>query len=139
MARPKPVPPVLLLRLASTRFVRGIVPMGLPAISIPCGKTSAGLPIGLQIVGRHRDDWGNWFGNANYTWLWQYNFPSRYLKRNPNLAVRDMRTMLAQYPDAGRVYPLSSPLQRPNAVGAENHVTSANSAMPKSVLSLAMN
>jgi len=31
---------------------------GTPAISVPCGFTSEGLPIGLQIVGRHRDDWG---------------------------------------------------------------------------------
>lgn len=31
---------------------------GLPAISVPCGATSDGLPIGLQIVGRYRDDWG---------------------------------------------------------------------------------
>jgi amidase len=30
--------------------------LGLPAISIPCGFTRAGLPVGLQIVGRHRDD-----------------------------------------------------------------------------------
>jgi amidase len=28
-----------------------------PAISIPCGFTEDGLPIGLQIVGRHRDEW----------------------------------------------------------------------------------
>jgi amidase len=27
-----------------------------PAISVPAGFTSDGLPIGLQIVGRHRDD-----------------------------------------------------------------------------------
>jgi amidase len=29
---------------------------GLPAISVPCGFTSDGLPIGLQIVGRHQRD-----------------------------------------------------------------------------------
>lgn len=31
---------------------------GHPAISIPCGFTAAGLPVGLQIVGRQRDDRG---------------------------------------------------------------------------------
>jgi aspartyl-tRNA(Asn)/glutamyl-tRNA(Gln) amidotransferase subunit A len=39
-------------RLASTRFVRGINALGLPAISIPCGRTTSGLPIALQIIGR---------------------------------------------------------------------------------------
>jgi amidase len=29
-----------------------------PAISVPCGYTPESLPVGLQIVGRHRDDWG---------------------------------------------------------------------------------
>src|SRR5262249_43768196 len=29
---------------------------GLPAISVPCGFTPDGLPIGLQIVGRHHRD-----------------------------------------------------------------------------------
>jgi amidase len=29
-----------------------------PAISVPCGFSDEGLPVGLQIVGRHRDDWG---------------------------------------------------------------------------------
>src|SRR5207249_10215248 len=32
--------------------------VGNPAISVPCGSTPEGLPIGLQIVARHQDDWG---------------------------------------------------------------------------------
>jgi amidase len=31
--------------------------MANPAISVPAGFSSAGLPVGLQIVGRHRADW----------------------------------------------------------------------------------
>jgi amidase len=31
---------------------------GLPAISVPCGFSAEGLPVGLQIVGRHQDDFG---------------------------------------------------------------------------------
>jgi aspartyl-tRNA(Asn)/glutamyl-tRNA(Gln) amidotransferase subunit A len=29
---------------------------GVPGISVPCGKTQSGLPIGLQILGRHFDE-----------------------------------------------------------------------------------
>ncbi|HUE02891.1 MAG TPA: amidase [Bryobacteraceae bacterium] len=39
------------VRLASTRLVRAINLLGLPALSIPCGADHHGLPIGLQIVG----------------------------------------------------------------------------------------
>ncbi len=31
---------------------------GLPAISVPCGFTPEDLPIGVQIVGRHHNEWG---------------------------------------------------------------------------------
>jgi amidase len=32
--------------------------VGNPAVSVPCGFTPEGLPVGLQIVARHQDDWG---------------------------------------------------------------------------------
>ena len=31
---------------------------GAPALSVPCGFSRKGLPVGLQIVGRHQDDFG---------------------------------------------------------------------------------
>jgi amidase len=31
--------------------------MANPAISVPAGFTASGLPVGVQIVGRHRDEW----------------------------------------------------------------------------------
>jgi amidase len=31
---------------------------GNPAMSVPCAFSTTGLPIGIQIVGRHHDDWG---------------------------------------------------------------------------------
>jgi aspartyl-tRNA(Asn)/glutamyl-tRNA(Gln) amidotransferase subunit A len=40
------------VRLATTRLVRGINALGYPALSIPCGLSGDGIPIGLQIVGQ---------------------------------------------------------------------------------------
>jgi aspartyl-tRNA(Asn)/glutamyl-tRNA(Gln) amidotransferase subunit A len=39
------------VRLASTRLVRGVNALGFPALSLPCGLSGAGLPLGMQIVG----------------------------------------------------------------------------------------
>lgn len=47
------------LRPAEITLLRNTRPMnvwGLPAISIPCGSTSAGLPIGMQIAAAPNDD-----------------------------------------------------------------------------------
>ena len=35
-----------------------ITATGHPAISVPCGFTNEGLPVGFQIVGRYRDEIG---------------------------------------------------------------------------------
>ncbi len=38
-------------RLATTRMMRGVNVLGIPALVLPCGSTTGGLPIGLQILG----------------------------------------------------------------------------------------
>jgi amidase len=40
------------------RACSDITVTGLPAVSVPCGFTDEGLPVGVQIVGRHQDDRG---------------------------------------------------------------------------------
>ncbi len=38
------------VRLATTRLVRGINLLGVPALSLPCGADPGGLPVGLQVI-----------------------------------------------------------------------------------------
>ena len=38
------------VRLAATRLVRGMDVLGLPALTLPCGLDSNGMPLGLQII-----------------------------------------------------------------------------------------
>lgn len=80
--------------------------------------------------GRRRDDWGNWFGNDNITWLWHVTLPEHYLRRNPNLAVKSVKNILADYANSTRVFPSSKAMVRPNQPWSLNHVTSACSPSP---------
>jgi len=82
---------------------------------------------GQTQYGRHRDDWGNWFGNNNPNWGWQYVLSESDLKRNPYYAAPDPKQSLE--PDT-RLYPVSRILTRFNDPGAAGHVTSANSPTP---------
>jgi len=63
-----PIPPPVIaelkkhpemLRPSEIRLLRNTRPInvwGLPAITVPCGFTNAGLPIGLQLIGRHWEE-----------------------------------------------------------------------------------
>ncbi|WP_165227682.1 PVC-type heme-binding CxxCH protein [Aquisphaera insulae] len=82
---------------------------------------------GQTQYGRHRDDWGNWFGNSNQVWAWHYVLSESDVRRNPFYASPDPRQVLE--PDT-RLYPASPTLARFNEPDQANHVTSANSPTP---------
>jgi putative membrane-bound dehydrogenase-like protein len=82
---------------------------------------------GQTQYGRHRDDWGHWFGNNNPNWGWHYVLADHDLRRNPFFAPPDPRQTLE--PDT-RLFPLSRTLARFNDVQVAGNVTSANSATP---------
>ncbi|HSH94513.1 MAG TPA: PVC-type heme-binding CxxCH protein, partial [Roseimicrobium sp.] len=88
------------------------------------------LIAGQTQFGRHRDDWGNWFGNNNPTWLWHYQLPVEYLKRNPYLAVKSTRTVTIADDPPNRVFAIARLQQRFNWSDRVYEVTSANSAAP---------
>ena len=44
------------VRSALTRFTGPTDLTGHPSLSIPCGMTASGLPVGLQLIGRHLDE-----------------------------------------------------------------------------------
>ncbi len=82
---------------------------------------------GQTQYGRHRDDWGRWFGNNNPNWGWHFVLSDQDLRRNPHYAAPDTKQTLE--PDT-RLYPISRTLARFNDPGAANHTTSANSPTP---------
>lgn len=54
---------------------------GLPAISVPCGFTPEGLPVGIQLVGRPRDD----FGVLQLAYAFEQ--ATEFWKRRPQVAL----------------------------------------------------
>ncbi|MCI0537345.1 MAG: c-type cytochrome [Verrucomicrobiales bacterium] len=88
------------------------------------------LVAGQTQFGRHRDDWGNWFGNNNPNWLWHYLVPIEFLGSHPPTEWTSPRRNLANYPERNRVFAVSQPQRRFNWPEAIREVTSANSATP---------
>lgn len=80
--------------------------------------------------GRWRDDWGNWFGNNNPTWLFHFYLPEPYFARNPKLAMPAARRDTANYPGSTRVYTIGPSLRRLNWPDMIDTVTSACDPMP---------
>ncbi len=88
------------------------------------------LQAGTSQYGRHRDDWGNWFGNHNVTWLWHYYVPLQYLRRNPHLFVREIKQDTAKYPHARLAFQISPAMPRFNEPADTYQVTAGCSPMP---------
>jgi len=85
---------------------------------------------GRTEFGRHRDDWGNWFGNTYANWGYHFFMPIHYLDRNRHVPVEATRHDLAQYPNARRIFRLSEMMTRPHMGQPLDHVTSPCSVAP---------
>jgi aspartyl-tRNA(Asn)/glutamyl-tRNA(Gln) amidotransferase subunit A len=72
--------------LATLRNTRPFNIYGLPAISVPCGFTDAGLPVGLQIAG---PPWGE---SVVLRLAYAYEQATRWYKQRP--ALDDTRAVL---------------------------------------------
>ena len=79
---------------------------------------------GISQYGRVRDDFDNWFGNDNSTWLWHYPLPDHYLRRNPHVTYPEPRVLVARGGDANKLFPTSRTLTRFNDPLMVNIVTS---------------
>jgi len=76
---------------------------------------------GQTQFGRCRDDWGNWFGCANWLPIWHFALDDGYMRRNPYFAPPDPREFFVPQLE---VYPESRTLQRFNDFDHVNRSTS---------------
>ena len=82
---------------------------------------------GQAQFGRHRDDWGNWFGNNNSVWAWQVVLAEADLQRNPKVEYPIPQVVLDGDPV---LFPVSRVAARFNDHSMAGRVTSANSPTP---------
>jgi putative membrane-bound dehydrogenase-like protein len=84
---------------------------------------------GQTQFGRHRDDWGNWFGCSNPLPIRHYILSDHYLRRNPHFKYPPSHRDIARA-DNTQIYPRSRVLShwsgyRPPATGQPHRFTSA--------------
>jgi putative membrane-bound dehydrogenase-like protein len=75
--------------------------------------------------GRVRNDWGDWFGCDNSTFLRHYPLADHYLRRNPHVAVPNNDVIVTDYADWNRCYPLNDGIQLFKLSGPPGRATAA--------------
>ncbi len=80
---------------------------------------------GLTQFGRHRDQWGNWFGSNNSNPQFHFVLDDRYTRRNPHVAPVGGKKDVSTTPGTARCYPASRTLTRFNDFAYANRFTSA--------------
>ncbi|MCH8960858.1 MAG: hypothetical protein IH820_05910, partial [Bacteroidetes bacterium] len=84
---------------------------------------------GVSQYGRNRDDWDNWFGNANSNPMYQFVLADHYLRRNELVAAENGRVNVAEQAGVAEVFPRSRTIARYNDLYAANRFTSACSTI----------
>ncbi len=86
---------------------------------------------GQSQFGRHRDDWGNWFGSNNPNPIFHYVLDDGYLQRNPHFSPPASRKDIRD--GSPLVFPISPNIShcdtKHRAIGAPSIFTSCNSTI----------
>lgn len=86
---------------------------------------------GQSQFGRHRDDWGNWFGSNNPNPIFHYVLDDGYLQRNPHFSPPASRKDIRE--GSPLVFPISPNIShcdtKHRAIGAPSIFTACNSTI----------